>query len=72
MEVASEAEANSDMVGERHERQEGLRRGDEGGVHEPIKVAAMFLSGRSGVGNSAVPVPLGGKVLGGYVPVAPD
>ena len=40
-------------------------------MHEPIKVAAMFLSGRGGVGYSAVPVPLGGKVLGSYVPVAP-
>ena len=72
MEIAAEAEANSNMVGEWHERQEGLRRGEEGGVHEPIKVAAMFLSGRGCVGYATVPVPLGGKVGRSYVPVAPD
>ena len=72
MEVPSEAEGHSDMVGERHDGREGMTRGKVSRVHEPIKVTTVLLSGAGSVGDSAMPVPLGREIQGGNVPITPD
>ena len=72
MEVPSDAEGHRDMIGEGHDGREGMRRGKVSGVHEPIKVAAMLLSGAGSVCDAAMPVPLGREILRGNVPITPD
>ena len=68
MEVSTKAKRNGDMIRERHEDWDGMRRGEPEGVNKPIKVAPILLSRLGGVGHTTMPMPMSSEVGGDRVP----
>ena len=69
MEVATQAKSDGDMIRERHGNRGGMRRGEQEGVHKPIEIAPMLLSGLGGMGNPTMPMPLSSEIGRGSVPI---
>jgi len=69
MEVATQAKSDGAMTRERHENRDGMRRGEHEGVHKPIEIAPMLLSGLGGMSHTTMPMPLSSEVGRGGVPI---
>ena len=67
--VSTQAQGNGDMIRERHEERDGMRRGEKEGVHKPIKIAPMILSGPGGMGSAAMTMPLSSEIGRGGIPI---
>ena len=65
VEVTAEADGDRHVVCERNQGSSGPDGNQPLGMHKPIEVSTVFMSGTGGVGNTAVAVPDRGEVWGG-------